>query len=89
MVTAASTLDPPARTATLGPQVCPHTPPCPSARQHDRLAAAVIAHHPEQGWLLLCNGIIAFEDGGTLNSGPPSRRDASANVLPERLWSRT
>ncbi len=67
MVTAASTLDPPARTATWGPRVCLHTLQCPSAGKPDRLAAAVIAHHPEQGWSLLCNGMILFEDGGTIS----------------------
>lgn len=74
MVTAASTLDPPVGTAAWGPQVCPHTLACPSAGQSDRLAAVVIAHHPEQGWSLLCNGIVAFEDGGTLNPVPLSAR---------------
>ena len=74
MVTAASTLEPPVRSATLGPLVRPHTPACPSAGQLDRLAAVAIAHHPEQGWSLLCNGIITFDDGGTLNPVPLSGR---------------
>jgi hypothetical protein len=26
----------------------------------------VIAAHPEQGWSLLCNGIITFDDGGAI-----------------------
>ncbi len=67
MVTAASAVDPPAHTATWGPRICPHTPPCPTAGKPDRLAAAVIARHPEQGWSLLCNGMILFEDGGTIS----------------------
>lgn len=78
MVTATSTLDPPACAATWEPGVCPHTPPCPSASQPDRLAAVVIANHPEQGWSLLCNGIIAFEDGGTLDLVPFYGRSPSA-----------
>lgn len=24
------------------------------------------AHHPEQGWSLLCNGVLLFEDTGEL-----------------------
>jgi hypothetical protein len=25
-----------------------------------------LAHHPEQGWSLLCNGVLLFEDTGEL-----------------------
>jgi hypothetical protein len=46
--------------------VCPHHPPCPSADASDRDAAHVIAAHPEQGWSLLCNGVVLFEDFGEL-----------------------
>jgi hypothetical protein len=31
-----------------------------------RAAAHVVAGHPEQGWSLLCNGIVLFDDGGLL-----------------------
>jgi hypothetical protein len=48
---------------------CRHEPPCPAATTPGRLAARVVASHPEQGWSLLCNGIIAFEDGGTIAPG--------------------
>jgi hypothetical protein len=64
--------------------VCPHQPPCPPADATDRDAAHVVAGHPEQGWSLLCNGVVLFEDTGEiLPSGrvveprrwrPPSRR---------------
>lgn len=46
--------------------MCPHTPQCPAAEQPDREAARVISGHPEQGWSLLCNGLIVFEDTGGL-----------------------
>jgi hypothetical protein len=46
--------------------VCRHTPPCPSADAADRDAARVVAAHPEQGWSLLCNGVVVFEDLGEL-----------------------
>jgi hypothetical protein len=46
--------------------VCLHTPNCPTAAQVDREAAHVIAAHPEQGWSLLCNGVVLFEDTGEL-----------------------
>ena len=45
---------------------CAHRPPCPPATAADREAACVIAAHPEQGWSLLCNHVIAFEDTGLL-----------------------
>ena len=51
--------------------MCPHWPRCPSADQPDREAARAIASHPEQGWSLLCNGVILFDDGGELR--PDSR----------------
>jgi hypothetical protein len=45
---------------------CAHTPRCPSAEGSDRDAAQVIACHPEQGWSLLCNGVVLFEDTGEI-----------------------
>ncbi|MEV5242960.1 DUF5999 family protein [Streptomyces cinnamoneus] len=45
---------------------CLHTPMCPSASSPDREAAHTIAGHPEQGWSLLCNGVLLFEDTGEL-----------------------
>jgi hypothetical protein len=30
------------------------------------MAARVVADHLEQGWSLLCNGVVLFEDGGAL-----------------------
>ncbi len=53
--------------ATLGATVnCQHQPPCPSADAPDCEAARVVAAHPEQGWSLLCNGVVVFEDTGDL-----------------------
>lgn len=46
--------------------MCPHMPPCPDARAADREAARTVASHPDQGWSLLCNGIVLFEDTGEL-----------------------
>jgi hypothetical protein len=45
---------------------CVHTPRCPAAEDPDRDAAHVVAAHPEQGWSLLCNGVVVFEDLGEL-----------------------
>ena len=48
---------------------CQHRPRCPGASARDRAAACVVASHPEQGWSLLCNGIVVFEDTGELLPG--------------------
>ncbi len=45
---------------------CTHNPPCPDAQAIDRDAAHVLVSHPEQGWSLLCNGVVLFEDTGEL-----------------------
>ena len=49
-----------------GEQQCPHRPRCPDAQAHDRSRARTTASHPEQGWSLLCNGVVLFDDGGSL-----------------------
>ena len=46
--------------------MCSHHPTCPSAHSTDALAAHLVAAHPEQGWSLLCNGVLVFDDGGVL-----------------------
>jgi hypothetical protein len=57
--------------------MCQHRPRCPDVLASDRLAARVVAGHPEQGWSLLCNGIVLFDDAGALLPdgrpiGPPA-----------------
>ncbi|GLY84498.1 DUF5999 family protein [Actinoallomurus iriomotensis] len=46
--------------------MCQHRPPCPAATAADHTAARVVASHPEQGWYLLCNGVVIFDDTGEL-----------------------
>jgi hypothetical protein len=46
--------------------ICQHEPPCPQPDDLDREAARIIAAHPEQGWNLLCNGVVVFDDTGEL-----------------------
>ncbi|WP_327169986.1 DUF5999 family protein [Streptomyces subrutilus] len=46
--------------------MCTHMPKCPSAASPDREAAQVVAAHPEQGWSLLCNALLLFDDTGEL-----------------------
>ena len=46
-------------------RTCWHQPRCPDALTPDRIAAWPVARRPEQGWGLLCNGVV-FDDGGQL-----------------------
>jgi Family of unknown function (DUF5999) len=52
--------------AHIPSRACSHVPQCPGADGPDRDAAHVIAGHPEQGWSLLCNGVVLFEDSGEI-----------------------
>ncbi len=54
------------RPGSASAYVCEHPTPCPEAHAPDRDAAFIRAAHPEQGWSLLCNGIVLFEDTGEL-----------------------
>jgi hypothetical protein len=47
-------------------EMCQHLRTCPDAQAPDCRAARVVADHLEQGWSLLCNGVVLFEDGGAL-----------------------
>jgi hypothetical protein len=72
--------------------MCPHTPPCPDAQAPDREAARTIVSHPEQGWSLLCNGMIVFDDTGELLPGgdviaPHRPTDAWPHSAPRRSGS--
>jgi hypothetical protein len=46
--------------------MCQHQPRCPDAMAPDHMAARVVTRHPEQGWSLLCNGVVSFDDLGEL-----------------------
>jgi hypothetical protein len=46
--------------------MCTHWPTCPTADSPDHQAAVIVSAHPEQGWNLLCNGTIVFDDTGEL-----------------------
>jgi hypothetical protein len=45
---------------------CPHSPICPGAADPDHDSARIVRRHPEQGWSLLCNGVVVFEDTGEI-----------------------
>ncbi|MFD3938201.1 DUF5999 family protein [Streptomyces sp. NPDC058611] len=46
--------------------MCQHQPACPPAEAADREAARPLASQLEQGWSLLCNSVVLFEDTGEL-----------------------
>jgi hypothetical protein len=68
----------PAAPSNARAPMCDHFPPCPPTTAPDRDAARTVAAHPEQGWSLLCNGVVLFEDTGYLLPNgcvaPPRRR---------------
>src|SRR5262245_52249836 len=66
----------------LGGGVCRQRPRCPDALAADRIAARAVARHPEQGWSLLCNGVVLLTTAGRcfLAAGP--------SLLPAPIWSR-
>ena len=73
--------------------MCQHQPPCPPAAAADREAAHVVVSHPEQGWSLLCNGVVLFEDTGVLlpngQSIPPHQVAVTKMPahLPQLSWT--
>ncbi len=60
--------------------MCSHVPPCPPATSPAHGTARVAAAHHEQGWSLLCNGVVVFDDDGELlpdgRALAPPRADA-------------
>lgn len=66
---------------------CTHEPKCPDAQSADRDAAHVVRSHPEQGWSLLCNGVVLFEDTGEIlpdGACISARREALTKSAPHR-----
>jgi len=45
---------------------CTHAPRCPRPGSPIARKARVVVHHEEQGWYLLCNGVVLFDDGGAI-----------------------
>ncbi|GAA4609758.1 hypothetical protein GCM10023195_39600 [Actinoallomurus liliacearum] len=68
--------------------MCRHRPHCPPAYATDRDAAHTVASHPEQGWSLLCNGVVVFDDTGELLPdgeviAPHRHTDAHCGSVPD------
>jgi Family of unknown function (DUF5999) len=69
-----------------GPAImCTHDPACPAADAIDWWAARNITEHPGQGWTLLCNGALVFDDLGALL--PDGRVAAISDTPRTRLSS--
>ena len=62
--------------------MCQHLPACPPRQAFDHRVARIIAEHWDQGWSLLCNGVIIFDDGGEFvsTSARPEDRPAAAVI---------
>ena len=65
--------------------MCTHDPACPGTTATDWWAARSIIGHPSQGWTLLCNGALIFDDHGALL--PDGRVAAISGVPPTGLRS--
>jgi hypothetical protein len=63
--------------------MCTHDPACPPSDAIDWWAARNITEHPAQGWTLLCNGALVFDDRGALL--PDGRIAAISDVPDARL----
>jgi len=46
--------------------MCAHDPECVRTNTREACTAHVVVPHHEQGWCLLCNGVILFDDGGAI-----------------------
>ena len=59
--------------------MCTHDPACPAPDAIDWWAARNITEHPSQGWTLLCNGALVFDDHSALL---PDGRVAAISDVP-------
>ncbi|MFD7552214.1 DUF5999 family protein [Streptomyces sp. NPDC059816] len=59
---------------------CGHEPRCPSAAATDGATARTVTAQESQGWAVLCNGLIVFDDGGCVLPG--GRAGDALRVLP-------
>jgi hypothetical protein len=70
--------------------MCAHEVCCPAADGSDARSARTVAWHPEEGWELLCNGLLLGEDVVATDSPfdgwrwvPPLRSSLSADRRPD------
>jgi Family of unknown function (DUF5999) len=64
--------------------MCEHQPRCPGALAPDQTAARVTVSHPGQGWSLLCNGVVLFDDAGILLPGGRESTSPAVAASPAR-----
>ena len=71
--------------------MCHHQLRCPERSAPGHRAAQPVADQPQQGWSLLCNGVILFDDGGELlpdGCAVPRPPSSGAHRVAGRLsWS--
>ncbi|MEU9331783.1 DUF5999 family protein [Streptomyces sp. NPDC048290] len=46
--------------------MCAHQPSCTAPTTAQTPTAHLVSAHPEQGWSLLCDGTLVFDDSGEL-----------------------
>ena len=63
--------------------MCSHPKACPDAASEARDLATVVSSHPEQGWRLLCNGVVLFDDDGELLPDGRAVSDHHTCLAPE------
>jgi hypothetical protein len=61
--------------------MCQHLPPCPPSQALEYRGALIVAEHWKQGWSLLCNGVIIFDDGGEFVPAAARRDDEPAAAV--------
>ena len=59
--------------------MCQHLPSCPPPQAVNHRVARVVVEHWDQGWGLLCNGVVIFDDGGEFV--PPPTGPYSQHVV--------
>lgn len=72
-------IDRPDRLAAAHTGSCPHTPPCPMRGAPGADGARIAFDCPEQGWALLCNGIV-LADHQPLGPGPLAPRTLTEHL---------
>jgi hypothetical protein len=65
--------------------MCQHLPSCPPCQAANHRVARVVVEHWDQGWGLLCNGVVIFDDGGEFVPPPTGPYDQHAVERPGRF----
>jgi Family of unknown function (DUF5999) len=70
-------------------RACRHKPQCPAATAGNANAARVVDARPEEGWYLLCNGIVRRVDGVADDWANDRANDRADDWVDDRGGDRT